>query len=103
MIAQLTARALPMRPSRHSARRALALLCIMLGIAGCILPLIPGLPFFVLGGRLLGRRDPMLRSWLLHIRRQLRGMRRSRWAPLRRLGLRLTPQWRLLVVLMLGA
>ena len=85
---------------RHTIRRALAFACFGLGIAGCILPLIPGLPFFVLGGRLLGPRDRTLRLAMLHGRRG--ALRRSRSAHLRRAGTRITPHWRGVARLMLG-
>ncbi len=87
---------------RHTIRRTLAFACIGLGIAGCILPLIPGLPFFVLGGRLLGPRDRTLRLAMLQGRRGVRALRHSRSAHLRRAGTRITPHWRSVARLMLG-
>ncbi len=87
---------------RHPARSALALVCIALGIAGCILPIIPGLPFFVLGGRLLGPRDRHLRQAVVSGRRLLRRLRRSRSAHLRRAAIQLTPHWLTFTRLMLG-
>ena len=65
----------------HTVRRSLALLCVLLGVTGCILPILPGLPFFVVAARLLGPRD-----------RQLR-----------RAGHQLTPHWRSFTRLMLGS
>ncbi|HNP72161.1 MAG TPA: hypothetical protein PLO33_07255 [Kouleothrix sp.] len=86
-----------------SLRRALALLCFALGVAGCLLPIMPGLPFFVLGGRLLGPRDYALRRAILSGRRLLRRLRASRVAALRHLGHKATPHWRGFTRLMLGA
>src|SRR5512134_3595782 len=48
-------------PAPRMVRRSLALLCVLIGVAGCILPIIPGLPFFVVAARLLGRRDRQVR------------------------------------------
>src|SRR6266511_4956394 len=61
----------------RGARRPLAMLCLTLGVAGCILPIVPGLPFFVVAARLLGPRDPLLRRVNLLGRRGLRGLRAS--------------------------
>ena len=83
-------------------RRSLAIFCLMLGMAGCVLPIIPGLPFFVIGGRLLGPRDPLLRRLLLLSRRALRYMRTARQPLLRRAGEQLTPQLHTLTRLIVG-
>lgn len=88
---------------RHAARRALAFACLTLGVLGCILPIIPGIPFFVLAARLLGPRDRLVRRVSVGGRRGLRGLRSSRLALLRHAGTRLTPHWRALSMLMLGA
>ncbi|HEX9372594.1 MAG TPA: hypothetical protein VF897_16400 [Roseiflexaceae bacterium] len=87
----------------RGARRPLAMLCLTLGVAGCILPIVPGLPFFVVAARLLGPRDPLLRRVNLLGRRGLRGLRASRRPLLRRAGRQLTPHWRRAARLMLGA
>jgi hypothetical protein len=84
-------------------RRAIACLCIALGIAGCVLPIVPGLPFFVIGGRLLGPRDRMLRHAIVGGRRGLRCLRRARQPLLRRAGHQLTPHWHSFTRLMVGA
>jgi hypothetical protein len=89
--------------SARSLRRAIACVCIGLGIAGCLLPIMPGLPFFVLGGRLLGPRDRVLRHAIVGGRRGLRRLRRARQPLLRRAGHRLTPHWRSFTRLMVGA
>ena len=39
---------------------------IALGVAGCLLPVVPGIPFLIAGAALLGREDPLVRrvlSW----------------------------------------
>lgn len=102
MMFQLSIRRAPALPSAHSIRRGLALVCIGLGIAGCILPLIPGLPFFVLGGRLLGPRDRSLRAARLGGRRLLRRARRARQPWLRSAGQRLAPHWESLMGMVVG-
>lgn len=94
---KLAAPALP-----RAARRPLAMLCLLLGLAGCILPIIPGLPFVVVAARLLGPHDRLVRHATALGRRGLRGLRTSRRPLLRRAGDRLTPHWRLLTRLMLG-
>jgi hypothetical protein len=79
------------------------MLCIFIGIAGCILPIIPGLPFFVVAARLLGPRDRLLRRAIMLGERSLRRLRRARQPLLRSLGLRLVRHWRVLTRLMLGS
>src|SRR5262245_58616542 len=88
--------------STRTLRRALAFLCIVLGVAGCILPIMPGLPFFIVGGRLLGPRDRLLRRAIVAGRRALRQLRSARQPLLRRAGVHLTPHWRKFAWLMLG-
>src|SRR4051812_47052935 len=87
----------------HPARRSLALLCVLLGVTGCILPILPGLPFFVVAARLLGPRDRHLRRTIIAGRQALRRMRAARQPLLRRAGYQLTPHWRSFTRLMLGA
>src|SRR3954447_18836406 len=87
----------------HPVRRSLALLCVLLGVTGCILPILPGLPFFVVAARLLGPRDRQVRPALLARREGLRRMRAARQPLLRRAGHQLTPHWRSFTRLMLGA
>jgi hypothetical protein len=84
-------------------RRSLALLCVLLGVTGCILPIIPGLPFFVVAARLLGPRDRQLRRAIVAGRQALRRLRAARQPLLRRAGHQLTPHWRSFTRLMLGA
>jgi hypothetical protein len=93
------------RPSAapRTARRSLALLCVLVGVSGCILPLIPGLPFFVVAARLLGPRDRQLRFAIVAGRVALRRMRTARQPLLRRAGRNLTPHWRSFTRLMLGS
>ncbi|MEI7771228.1 MAG: hypothetical protein WCI67_14640 [Chloroflexales bacterium] len=73
-------------PHLRIARRALGFLALGIGIAGVLLPIIPGWPGFVLAIVLLGRRDPALRWLHLYGRRTLRTLRRSRVSQMRRLG-----------------
>ena len=87
----------------HALRRSLALLCVLLGVAGCILPIIPGLPFFVVAARLLGPRDRQLRRAIVAGRQGLRRLRAARQPLLRRAGHQLTPHWRSFTRIMLGA
>src|SRR5262245_6024878 len=68
------------------ARRSLALLCVVLGVSGCILPIIPGLPFFVVAARLLGPRDRQLRRAIVTGRMALRQLRAARQPLLRHAG-----------------
>ena len=92
------------RPTRaRTARRSLALLCVLLGVTGCILPIMPGLPFFVVAARLLGPRDRQLRRAIVAGRQALRRLRAARQPLLRRAGHQLTPHWRSFTRLMLGA
>jgi hypothetical protein len=86
----------------RSARRPLALLCLVLGVAGCVLPIIPGLPFLVICGRLLGPRDRLLRQGMLAGRRGLRRLRRAGHPALRCAGDQLTPHWHSFARLLLG-
>ena len=87
----------------HTVRRSLALLCVLLGVTGCILPIMPGLPFFVVAARLLGPRDRQLRRAIVAGRQALRRLRAARQPLLRRAGQRLTPHWRSFTRLMLGS
>ncbi|HEU5098965.1 MAG TPA: hypothetical protein VFU22_08100 [Roseiflexaceae bacterium] len=84
------------------ARRSLALLCVALGVSGCILPIIPGLPFFVVAARLLGPRDRQLRHAIVAGRMGLRRLRSARQPLLRQAGHQLTPHWHTFTRLMLG-
>ena len=61
-------------------RRSLGLCFLALGLAGVLLPILPGWPLLLVGGRMLGRRDPLLR----------------------RAGVRLLPHWRRTTRLLIG-
>jgi hypothetical protein len=87
----------------RTVRRSLALLCVLIGVTGCILPIIPGLPFFVVAARLLGPRDRQLRRVIVGGQQALRRLRNAQQPLLRRTGHQLTPHWRSLTRLMLGA
>lgn len=88
------------RPS--SVRRLLGVGCLVLGVAGCILPILPGLPFLLVGGRLLGPRDPLLRRSIGVCHRILRRLRASGRPALRGIATWLVPHWRRLARLLLG-
>jgi hypothetical protein len=85
-----------------AARRSLGLFCLALGVAGVLLPILPGWPFLVICGRLLGPRDPLLRGMVLAGHRGMRRMRHSHRQLPRYLGARLTPQWRQLARMWIG-
>ena len=89
--------------SARMARRSLALLCVLLGVTGCILPILRGLPFFVVAARLLGPRDRQLRRAIIAGRQALRRLRAARHPLLRRAGHQLTPHWRSFTRLMVGS
>ncbi len=59
---------------------------ITLGISGIVLPIMPGLVFFVLGVVLLGPRNPLLRRAAVLIRLSLRRWCRVRNQAVARLG-----------------
>jgi len=93
-------------PARHNllplARRSLGLFCLTLGVAGVLLPILPGWPFLMISGRMLGPRDPVLRGMVLAGHRKVRRMRTSRRRLPRYLGARLTPHWRSLARMWIG-
>lgn len=83
-------------------RRWLGLFCLALGVAGVLLPILPGWPFLLICGRLLGSRDPLLRRVLATGHRGLRRLRQAERPLLRQAGARLTPHWRQLARLWIG-
>ena len=84
------------------ARRSLGLFCLFLGVAGVLLPILPGWPLLLVGGRILGRRDPLLRHILLAGRRGVRRLRQARHPLLRRAGAQLLLPWRQVTRLLIG-
>ncbi|MFL5801233.1 MAG: hypothetical protein ACJ8CR_05765 [Roseiflexaceae bacterium] len=84
------------------ARRSLGLFCLAIGVAGVLLPILPGWPLLLASGRLLGRRDPLLRRLLLTGRRGVRRLRQARHPLLRHAGARLLSPWRRVTRLMIG-
>lgn len=74
-------------------RRLMGIICLVIGIAGFLLPILPGWPFIIPAIILLGRRDPWLRWLHLVLRHQLRRLRRSRHPSVRSLGLRLSAEY----------
>ena len=83
-------------------RRSLGLCFLAAGLAGVLLPILPGWPLLFVGGRILGRRDPLLRRMLLTGRRGVRRLRQARHPLLRRAGVRLLPHWRRTTRLLIG-
>jgi hypothetical protein len=75
------------------ARRIAGIICLIIGILGLLLPILPGWPFLVPAIVLLGRRDRMLRYVHLLIRLALRFMRRNRMIFLRQFGQRLSVEY----------
>ena len=77
----------------YTLRRCLGLICLALGVAGVILPIIPGWPFLIPAIALLGTRDPAVRYLHLLLRRTLRYLRTTRVPFLRNLGVRLSDEY----------
>lgn len=69
-------------------RRPVGIVCLIIGVLGWILPILPGWPFIIPAVALLGRRDPMIRLPHIWLRRALRRMRRARVRWVRNLGVR---------------
>ena len=74
-------------------RRPLGITCLIIGVLGWILPILPGWPFIVPAVALLGRRDPLVRHPHLWLRRVLRRMRRAEQQWLRSLGFRASAEY----------
>jgi hypothetical protein len=74
-------------------RRIVGLICLLIGLLGLLLPILPGWPFIIPAIVLLGRRDRALR--LLHtiVRRALRFLRRHPVPSLRQFGQRLSSEY----------
>ena len=83
-------------------RRMLGLLCLALGIAGVLLPILPGWPLLLVCGRLLGPHDPLLRRMLATGHHGLRRLRQAERPLLRQAGTQLMPHWRKLARLWIG-
>lgn len=68
-------------------------LFLFIGIAGLILPILPGWPFLIPGIVLLGRRDRLVRHSHLMLRRILRRLRRHQRPMVRTIGSRLSTEY----------
>ena len=53
----------------QAARVVLGVLCVAVGILGCVLPIIPGIPILLAGVALLGPRHPLVRPFAERIER----------------------------------
>ncbi|MBC8163480.1 MAG: hypothetical protein H7Z42_19905 [Roseiflexaceae bacterium] len=73
--------------------RPIGLICLVIGVLGWILPILPGWPFIIPAVALLGRRDPLIRHPHILLRRTLRRMRGARHAHVRALGLRASTEY----------
>jgi uncharacterized membrane protein YbaN (DUF454 family) len=74
-------------------RRVVGIICLIIGILGLLLPILPGWPFIVPAIVLLGRRDRALRFTHLWVRMVLRFMRRHPAPSLRQFGQRLSREY----------
>jgi hypothetical protein len=74
-------------------RRVVGLICLLIGILGLLLPILPGWPFIIPAIVLLGRRDRALRLLHMIVRRALRFLRRHPIPSLRQLGQRLSGEY----------
>lgn len=45
-------------------KAATGYLCLFVGVAGCLLPILPGIPFLLVGLKLLGPDHPLIRPFL---------------------------------------
>jgi hypothetical protein len=74
-------------------RRGIGIICLIIGVLGLLLPILPGWPFLVPAIVLLGRRDRTLRYTHLWVRMALRFMRRHKTPSMRQTGLRLSREY----------
>lgn len=68
------------------ARTTLGWCSIVIGVLGIILPVLPGVPFLIIGGQLIGQRDPYLRRARVYTRLALRHLAQSETPALRCIG-----------------
>jgi hypothetical protein len=45
-------------------KAATGYVCLAIGVAGCLLPILPGIPFLLVGLKLLGPDHPVIRPFL---------------------------------------
>jgi len=43
---------------------------LLIGAAGCLLPVMPGIPFLIAGAAILGWDHPLVRPWAKYLRKQ---------------------------------
>lgn len=62
----------------HLFIKILAVLCLIIGILGTVLPVIPGIPFFILGVILLGEESPLGQKIISYLPARIRDEIRKR-------------------------
>lgn len=68
-------------PGRNGwVRKATGWFLLALGVAGCVLPIIPGIPLAIAGLIILGRDYAWARSLQRMVKRKVVDMRRRAWA-----------------------
>lgn len=55
---------IPESLTRGRWKAATGYLCLFVGVAGCLLPILPGIPFLLVGLKLLGPDHPLIRPFL---------------------------------------